>query len=222
MRRVLLITPILLLAFSGQAYASYSAELMYSRTPIYKNAGGKQTGFISNSTHSGHRARLLVLGLKGKDNKIWLKVRLPSRPNNAKAWINSERVRVLKTNYRVVIDRSARQLYLFKNNRVILRRSVVVGKPETPTPLGKFALWDNYSPPRSRDTRPRVLELTAHSEVLKTFDGGEARVAMHGMRGALVAPLGTARSNGCIRLSDSLIRRLSRTLSLGSPVTIRP
>lgn len=150
-----------------------------------------------------------------------MKVRLPRRPNTAKAWINAERVTLRKADYRVVVDRSSRKLYLFKGKRLVAQRRVVVGKPSTPTPLGLFAIWDKYKPPWNRPTRPRVLELTAHSEVLKTFDGGEARVAMHGMRGPLKAPLGTAQSNGCIRLSDGTVRLLNSRLALGSPVRVR-
>lgn len=210
-----------LLLLPASASAAYTAELMYSNTPLYSSPGGKPRGTISSSTHSGQRARLMVLDLQGKDGRIWIKVRLPQRPNTAKAWINSERVHIHKTAYRVVIDRSARKLYLYNNNKLVTWRSVVVGKPQTPTPLGRFALWDKYIPPASRPTRPRVLELTAHSEVLKSFDGGEARVAMHGMRDELRAPLGTARSNGCIRLDDKTVRLLNKRLPLGAPVTIR-
>lgn len=219
--RLVFITAFSLFALASPASASYTAELMYSKTPLYKNPGGKIRGSISNFTHSGQRARLMVLGLKGKDGKIWVKVRLPKRPNTAKAWINSERVSIHKVDYRVVIDRSERRLRLYKGNRLVARRSVVVGKPSTPTPLGRFAVWDKYRPPWGRPTRPLVLELTAHSNVLKTFDGGEARVAMHGMRDELKAPLGTARSNGCIRLSDGTVRLLRKRLTLGAPVTVR-
>lgn len=221
MLRVLPIASLICLALASPAGASYSAELIYAKTPLYKSPGGKGAGTISSSTHSGQRARLMVLGLKGRAGRIWIKVRLPRRPNDAKAWINSERVHIHKVSHRVVIDRSSRKLYLYKANRLLATRSVVVGKPQTPTPLGLFAIWDKYRPPYGRETRPRVLELTAHSEVLKSFDGGEARVALHGMRGALRAPLGSARSNGCIRLSDSTVRLLNSKLPLGAPVRIR-
>lgn len=222
MRRVLLLTPLLLLAFSGSAYASYSAELMYSKTPIYKNAGGRQTGFISNYTHSGSRARLMVLGLKGKNDRIWVRVRLANRPNTSKAWVDSERVSIHRVNVRVTIDRSQRRLWFFRDGKKVFTTRVVVGAYSTPTPLGKFALWDRYRPPASSSfLRPYVLETTAHSNQLKKYEGGEGRVALHGMRGALIAPLGSAVSHGCVRNPDWALTRLYKGLPLGAPITVR-
>ncbi len=69
---------------------------------------------------------------------------------------------------------------------------------------------------------PYELQLTAHSEVLQAFDGGDGRVALHGMNGPLRAPLGTARSHGCVRLLPTTTSLLAQTVPLGSPVMIGP
>jgi lipoprotein-anchoring transpeptidase ErfK/SrfK len=54
------------------------------------------------------------------------------------------------------------------------------------------------------------------------FDGGPGRVAIHGRGGAsLLDPLGTARSHGCVRVANALVRWMARTLQPGTPVTIR-
>ena len=70
-----------------------------------------------------------------------------------------------------------------------------------------------------------MLPLTAHSEVLKTYDGGDGRVALHGRGGAsLSAPLGSAASHGCVRLANDdiarLVRRIGRAGLPGTPVRI--
>lgn len=203
-----------LLAASAQA--ATVAELIYDRTPVYKDPEGKLKSKVSNNLHSSSRARLLVL--KRSDDGAWLRVRLPNRPNGNKGWIEASRVHLLETSYRVVVDRSERRLTLYRNNKVIASSGVVVGAPATPTPLGKFALWDRYRP--SNNLRPWVLELTAHSEKLRRYEGGEGRVALHGMRGSLQVPLGSAASHGCVRLPDRMINLLARRLSLGTPITI--
>jgi lipoprotein-anchoring transpeptidase ErfK/SrfK len=103
---------------------------------------------------------------------------------------------------------------------------VVVGKPATPTPLGRFAVtWAIRWHP-NEFLGSWVLELTAHSNVLKRFDGGDGVVALHGRGGAsLRDPLGSARSHGCVRLPNDtiewLVRRVGRDRLPGTPVDVR-
>jgi lipoprotein-anchoring transpeptidase ErfK/SrfK len=71
-----------------------------------------------------------------------------------------------------------------------------------------------------------VLGLTAHSNVLRQFEGGSGEVGIHGRGGAsLLDPLGSAASHGCIRLSnrsiDWLVRRVGRENLVGIPVSVR-
>jgi lipoprotein-anchoring transpeptidase ErfK/SrfK len=62
-----------------------------------------------------------------------------------------------------------------------------------------------------------VLELTAHSDVLQQFDGGDGTVGIHGRGGAsLLDPLGSAASHGCIRLANDSIDWLVQTVGQGS------
>ncbi len=70
-----------------------------------------------------------------------------------------------------------------------------------------------------------VLTLTAHSDVLRTFDGGDGLTAIHGRGGAsLQDPLGSARSHGCIRLGnraiDWLVHTIGRAQLPGTPIQI--
>jgi lipoprotein-anchoring transpeptidase ErfK/SrfK len=103
--------------------------------------------------------------------------------------------------------------------------SVVVGKPSTPTPLGLFAVtWAIRWHP-SDFLGSWVLELTAHSNVLQRFDGGDGTVGIHGRGGtSLLDPLGTARSHGCVRLANGSIDWLVKTIGAdglpGTPVQI--
>ncbi len=68
---------------------------------------------------------------------------------------------------------------------------------------------------------PWVLPLTAHSTVLKHFDGGDGQVALHGRGGASLAdPLGSARSHGCVRLANQAIDWIAGHVAVGTPVRI--
>jgi lipoprotein-anchoring transpeptidase ErfK/SrfK len=76
----------------------------------------------------------------------------------------------------------------------------------TPTPRGLFAVLDVQSMPAASFYGSWTLRLTAHSDVLRRFDGGDGRVAIHGRGGASLAdPLGSALSHGCIRLDNTAI-----------------
>jgi lipoprotein-anchoring transpeptidase ErfK/SrfK len=65
---------------------------------------------------------------------------------------------------------------------------------------------------------PFAYGLSAHSEVLTQFDGGDAEVGIHGNNDASV--LGTSVTHGCVRIDNAEITALSKVLPLGTPVVI--
>jgi hypothetical protein len=169
---------------------------------------------------------LLVIGHpRASNNRCWLQVRLPWRPNNAAGWINAKLVDVQKTKWRIDVSTAHRSLTLFKAGRVVRTISVVVGKPSTPTPTGLFAVaWAVRWNPNDF-LGSWVLELTAHSDALAHFDGGNGLVGIHGRGGAsLLDPLGTAASHGCIRLAndsiDWLVDTVGQSRLPGTPVEV--
>ncbi len=83
----------------------------------------------------------------------------------------------------------------------------VVGAPQWPTPHGLFAVSERVPQPNPKGfLGPSALHLTAFSNKLIHFDGGPGTVAIHGRGGAsLLDPLGTARSHGCIRITNRAI-----------------
>lgn len=170
----------------------------------------------------GGPVRLLVLSSKTDDLGVtWLHVRLPSRPNDAAGWIPRDSARLSTTNQRIEISRKSRRLRLLRAGTVVISASVVVGKPSTPTPAGLFAINEMIRQPRTHVIGPWALHLTAHSNVLDSFDGGPGRVAIHGRRGRLLNdPLGTASSRGCIRMDNKVLLRIVNSVRPGTPVVI--
>ncbi len=101
----------------------------------------------------------------------------------------------------------------------------MIGTAGTPTPTGLFAVASVWRNPPDDFLGAWILPLTAHSDVLKTYDGGDGRVALHGRGGAsLAAPLGSAASHGCVRLANAdisrVVRLIGRTALPGTPVLI--
>lgn len=172
------------------------------------------------STYLGNPLRLLVLKDQDVAGTRWLKLRLPERPNNSFAWVREDQVRLSKTPVRIEIDISERKVTLFWAGDEKWSERVVVGAPSTPTPTGQFAIYERYR--TNSELRPWVFETTAHSEKLKTFDGGPGRVAMHGRHGALAAAMwGSAASHGCIRMPDKALVRIAKQAPVGAPLRIR-
>lgn len=169
---------------------------------------------------------LLVLARpRAAHGRCWLQVRLPWRPNDAAGWVNAGNLALEKTQWRIVISTARRTLTLYRAGRAVRTITVVVGKPSTPTPLGLFGVvWAIRWHPNDF-LGSWVLELTAHSDVLRQFDGGDGTVGIHGRGGAsLLDPLGSAASHGCIRLANDSIDWLVATVGAarlpGTPVQV--
>lgn len=159
---------------------------------------------------------LVISRAHAADDRCWVQVRLPWRPNTAAGWVNAKLVVLQKTPWRIVVSTAARELTLFRSGHSVRTISVVVGKPSTPTPVGLFAVaW--AVPWHPNDFLGSwVLELTAHSDVLQQFDGGDGTVGIHGRGGtSLLDPLGSALSHGCIRLANDSIDWLVDTVGEG-------
>jgi L,D-transpeptidase catalytic domain len=153
-------------------------------------------------------------------------VRLPWRPNAAGAWVRARRVNLRPTRWRVRVSLAERRLVLRHGERAVLRTSVVIGAPITPTPEGLFSIVGVWRWNPADFLGSYILPLTAHSPVLQEFGGGDGRVGIHGRGGAsLLAPLGSLASHGCIRLPneaiESIVRRVGAGGLPGIPVRVR-
>ncbi len=201
-----------------------STAALIDDAPLYaKPAAVKATRTLqSGAWFSGNRAVLLVLGSKrDQRGRLWLKVRLPSRPNSSSGWILASHAQLGLTKVRVEVSLNARALRLRSSGKVIFRTRVVVGKRSTPTPRGDFAVSERADSLRGAPIGPFALALTAFSEVLFNYAGGRGQVAIHGRSGALLNdPLGSAASHGCIRLSNNALRLVARFAKAGTPVSV--
>ena len=201
---------------------TYVARLI-TRVGLYPKAGGgKLRGTLAPwISDTGNPVELLVLNSKvSSTGESWLKVRLPSRPNDATAWIRESNVILRKNPMRVEISLRRHELRVFRRGRVVLRLGVALGAAATPTPKGRFAIYQKIREVSWSPLGPWALHLTAHSNVLFEYAGGPGRVAIHGARGVLWAEAGTNPSHGCIRVPDPAIRKLAPLVSPGTPVDI--
>lgn len=169
---------------------------------------------------TGVRTVLPVLGhATSGAGGSWLHVRLPGRPNGHKGWISAHRTRRTFTEWRLLVELSARRVTVYQGGRARRHFRAVVGKPSTPTPRGSFFIEEALALFPSEAGGPFVLATSARSNVLQEFDGGPGQIGIHGTNN-LTGALGTAVSHGCVRLGTHAITWLARHIGAGVPLTI--
>jgi lipoprotein-anchoring transpeptidase ErfK/SrfK len=169
---------------------------------------------LSNPTIERMLLAMMVVDRQGD----WLQVRLPMRPNGAMGWVEAREVQLSPVDNRIVISVGDRRLRLLNaQQQTIFDTSVAVGKPSTPTPLGRFFV-DVWLPNPGSPYGKFMLSISGFSDVLKTFAGGRGQIAMHGWSDP--GAMGKNVSNGCIRMRNEDITRLAELAPLGTPVEI--
>jgi hypothetical protein len=199
---------------------AWRAELP-ARTAVSERPAGKPRAWLSPARVGA----LLVLAARERGGRCWLQVRLPKRPNVAKGWIDADRVVTSQTPWRIEVRLDKRTVTLLRAGVPARRYRAVIGAPATPTPTGLCALVQASRGRASDFLGSWVLTLTAHSDVLEHFDGGDGLVALHGRGGASLRDrLGSAASHGCVRLSNAAISGIVRAIGTagipGTPVQI--
>jgi hypothetical protein len=201
------------------AAATAWRALLITRTRVWRSVPKRGDRSLGKVGPQDAEALLVMRAARDRDGQCWLLVRLPSRPNNARGWVRADRVVLRPTRWRIVVSRRARTLAVYRAGDRRRRFRVVVGAPGTPTPHGLFSIVGVWRWNSADFLGSYVLPLTAHSNVLQEFGGGDGRVGIHGRGGAsLLDPLGSARSHGCIRMSNPPIKWIVRRVgSYGLP-----
>lgn len=164
---------------------------------------------------------LLVLESRGVGRDEWYRVLLPERPNGTTGWVRGDALALRATTARLRVSLSARTLTYFVAGRRRATWKVVVGTPTNPTPTGLFAISEVVPQGRANGFfGPFIITVTAHSDKLSDFDGGNGQVAIHGT--SLPGLLGQAASHGCVRIANTNIRTIARRVPRGAPVEIVP
>ncbi len=149
----------------------------------------------------------------------WVEVQLPMRPNGTAGWLHRSEVTIAATAKRIVIDRQRRSVEVFDGATQLARSSAVVGKPSTPTPTGTYFVTDLLQTDDPAGVYgPYIIALSARSESFEFWNGQEPLVALHGTNEPEL--IGTAASNGCIRLPNDVATKLVGLLPLGTPVYV--
>jgi lipoprotein-anchoring transpeptidase ErfK/SrfK len=187
------------------------------RVAVYARPGAKRALLVLRKRDPrGTQRAFLVRSTSRK----WIRVYLPTRPNGSQGWIRARAVKTYTNGYRLIVRLRAHKLFLWRGKKRIANYPIAVGTSSTPTPRGLFYIVELLRP---RDPGgsygPYAFGLSAHSNKLKRFGGGDGRVGLHGTNQPQL--IGSSVSHGCIRMQNAAIRRLAKILPLGTPVVIR-
>ena len=148
-----------------------------------------------------------------------VRVLLPTRPNGSTGWLALDEVTIATNPYAVHVSLTGHTLTVTEAGLVVLETAVAVGAAGTPTPTGQFYVLDLLQPPvPDGPYGPYAFGLSAHSDVLTDFGGGDGQVGIHGTNRP--DQLGTDASHGCIRVSNEVVEQLAGLLPLGTRVEI--
>jgi hypothetical protein len=187
------------------------------RVAVYRSPHAKHAALVlKKRDRNGTQRAFLVRGMWKK----WVHVYLPTRPNGSIGWVRQRAVKMYNNRYRLVIRLRAHKLQLWRKRHLLASYPVAVGTATTPTPRGLYYIVELLQPSNPGGSYgPYSFGLSAHSNVLQTFAGGDGRVGLHGTNEPGL--IGSSVSHGCIRLHNAAVRRLAKILPLGTPVYIR-
>jgi len=187
------------------------------RVAVYSSPSAKHALLVLRKHDARGTPRAFLVR---RQTEKWVRVYLPTRPNGSQGWIRARAVREYTNGYRIVVGLHSHRLRLWRGTKLVANYPVAVGAPSTPTPRGLFYIVELLKPNDPGGSYgPFAFGLSAHSERLKTFAGGDGRVGLHGTDQPGL--IGSSISHGCIRLRNTAIRRLAKILPLGTPVLIR-
>ncbi len=190
-------------------------------TTAYRSPGGaaiRRFGLVNVN------GAATVFGVLGKEvdarcRAAWLHVALPIRPNGATGWVRAADVQQLPVRTRITVDLSERRVRLYKNGKLVLSSTAAIGSSATPTPLGRYYVNQRLIPEDPNGPfGPGAIGISAFSDVLTGWTQG-GPIAIHGTNEP--SSIGHAVSNGCIRLPNTVLRRVFADALAGTPVLIR-
>lgn len=201
----------------AKARQTYLVAFPYTTVALYDSPGGRVIGSTTKLTDFGQAKAWAVTRRRGR----WLAV-LDPMGHNRPVWIRaSRRIGFRYIHIVMIADLSQKTLTVFREGEPIRTVRVAIGAPDTPTPLGRFAVTDRLHNSRFNPIYGCcVLALSGHQTHTPAGWPGGDRLAIHGTDAS--STIGQAASYGCLRASDANLRFLMRRVPIGTSVFIRP
>lgn len=122
------------------------------------------------------------------------------------------------------LDLSRRELELVRDGLTVNRWPVVIGAPETPTPVGRFQVRSKVIDPIYQSTSTGLVKGVGPlgTRWLGFFSRGLDQFGIHGTPWPWWVDARAAVSHGCVRMRNEHIADLFSAVEIGTPVIIQP
>lgn len=185
------------------------------RTQLRRAPGGERVRRVGRKSRWGGPAILAVVERRGD----WVGVLHHAMPNGEPGWVREDHVRLVRQPWSIEVDLSERRAVVKLHDKAVDRFPVATGRPESPTPTGRFGVTDRLTTPPGSAYGCCILALSGtQPKVPAGWPGGD-RIAIHGT--PVEASVGMPASAGCLRARDRDMRMLMRRIPVGARVEIR-
>ena len=205
----------------GSARKAYAVDAPRGAVAFRRPGGAVVARFGPKNVNDYPTVFGVVGVVRGRDcAPQWYRVQLPMKPNGATGFVRAGAVHLDTVPTRIVVEVAKRRLTLYRKAKPVLRATVAVGSPSTPTPTGRFYVNQRLVPADAGGPfGPGAVGISAFSTVLTGWTQG-GPVAIHGTNEPW--SIGHAVSNGCIRLPNATLKKVFRAALAGTPVIINP
>jgi lipoprotein-anchoring transpeptidase ErfK/SrfK len=185
-------------------------------TTLLTAPGGRSLAHLSTHTQFGSPETVLVV----RQVPGWLGVVATEAGNGRIGWIAQGAASLTRDSWAIDVSLAARRLTVLDAGKVVARYTVAIGRPDAPTPSGRFAVTDRLV--TNDPAGPYgccILALSAQApHAIQGWTGGN-RIAIHSTPDT--ATIGDAVSHGCVHVTLAEGRWLLAHIPLGTPTLIR-
>ncbi len=181
--------------------------------------GGAQIGIMPASSRYYHQPLKAWVMRVSRDGRHGL-VPVPYGASERSGWIRLTGLVPSTTAVSVLVDLSEHQLSVERNGTTVMRFPAATGTPSTPTPPGRYFVTDRVAFPAGGPFGTFAFGISGIQTHLPPGWTAGDQLAIHGTNAP--ASIGTSASAGCIRVTESALKRLEPLLRLGTPVILAP
>ena len=192
------------------------------KAPIraHPSVRSRRVGRLHALTEDGMPEVYLALrSHRARSHRVWIRVRIPGRPNGRKGWVPRDalgHLHAVTTALRIEKGRS--RATLRRKGRIVWRSPIGHGAPGTATPSGRFYIRERLDNRGGKPVYGPLAFGTSAYSALSEWPGGGV-IGIHGTDQPWLIP--GRPSHGCIRVPNPAIRRLARLMPIGTPIRIR-
>ncbi|MBD2461738.1 L,D-transpeptidase [Oscillatoria sp. FACHB-1407] len=125
----------------------------------------------------------------------------------------------------IVLKLGQRRVYLYQGDRVLASYPVAIGRSDTPTPTGRFQVFQMIENPRWQNPWTGEVTPPGPNSALGVRWIGFTRmpngiIGFHGT--PTLSSIGRAASNGCVRMRNEDVVALFAQIEMGTTVIVEP